>query len=58
MDGSGSLLAQHYQDLAEYLVGYVAYYEKLRGQPVHLVSLQNRPDRKESPSAAGMELTN
>ena len=49
MDGSGSLLAQHYQDLAEYLVGYVEYYEKLRGQPVHLVSLQNRPDRKESP---------
>ena len=49
-DGSGSLLAQHYQDLAEYLVGYVEYYEKLRGQPVHLVSLQNRPDRKESPS--------
>ena len=49
VDGSGSLLAQHYEDLAEYLVGYIEYYEKLRGQPVHLVSLQNRPDRRDSP---------
>ena len=49
LDGSGSLLAQHYQDLAEYLVGYVEYYEKLRGQPVHVVSLQNRPDGGDSP---------
>lgn len=48
-DGSGSLLAQHYRDLAEYLVGYVEYYEKLRGQPVHVVSLQNRPDRGDFP---------
>ena len=49
LDGSGSLLAQHYRDLAEYLVGYVEYYEKLRGQPVHVVSLQNRPDRGDLP---------
>ena len=49
LDGSGSLLAQHYQDLAEYLVGYVEYYEKLRGQPVHVLSLQNRPDGGDSP---------
>lgn len=49
LDGSGALLAQHYQDLAEYLVGYVEYYEKLRGQPVHVVSLQNRPDSKNAP---------
>lgn len=49
LDGSGSLLAQHYRDLAEYLVGYVEYYEKLRGQPVHVVSLQNRPDREDLP---------
>ena len=48
-DGRGSLLAEHYQDLAEYLVGYVEYYEKLRGQPVHLVSLQNRPDSRDAP---------
>ena len=48
-DGSGSLLAQHYRDLAEYLVGYVEYYEKLRGQPVHVVSLQDRPDRGDLP---------
>lgn len=47
--GSGSLLAEHYQDLAEYLVGYVEYYEKLRGQPVHVVSLQNRPDSRDAP---------
>ena len=44
LDGSGFLLARHYRDLADYLVGYVEYYEKLRGQPVHVVSLQNRPD--------------
>lgn len=49
LDGSGSLLAQHYRDLAEYLVGYVEYYEKLRGQPVHVVSLQNRPDNGDLP---------
>ena len=49
LDGSGSLLAQHYRDLAEYLVGYVEYYEKLRGQPVHVVSLQNRPDNGNLP---------
>jgi len=49
LDGSGSLLAQHYGDLAEYLVGYVEYYEKLRGQPVHVVSLQNRPDDGDLP---------
>ena len=49
VDGSGSLLAQHYQDLAGYLVGYIEYYEKLRGQPVHLVSLQNRPDSRDAP---------
>ena len=49
LDGSGALLAQHYRDLAEYLAGYVEYYEKLRGQPVHVVSLQNRPDGGDSP---------
>ena len=49
VDGSGSLLARHYQDLAEYVAGYVEYYEKLRGQPVHLVSLQNRPDSSDAP---------
>lgn len=47
--GAGSLLAEHYQDLAQYLVGYVEYYQKLRGQPVHLVSLQNRPDSRDAP---------
>ena len=47
--GAGSLLAEHYQDLAEYLVGYVEYYEKLRGQPVHVLSLQNRPDGADLP---------
>ena len=49
LDGSGFLLARHYRDLAEYLVGYVEYHEKLRGQPVHLVSLQNRPDGADLP---------
>lgn len=49
LDGSGSLLARHYRDLADYLVGYVEYYEKLRGQPVHLLSLQNRPDSGDLP---------
>ena len=47
--GSGSLLARHYHDLAEYVAGYVEYYEKLRGQPVHVVSLQNRPDSRDAP---------
>ena len=55
LDGSGSLLAQHYRDLAEYLAGYVEYYEKLRGQPVHVVSLQNRPDGGDSPAGCRYE---
>lgn len=49
VDGSGSLLPGRFGDLAEYLVGYVEYYARLRGQPVHVLSLQNRPDRKTAP---------
>ncbi len=40
---------ERYGDLAEYLVGYVEYYARLRGQPVHVLSLQNQPGRKEAP---------
>ena len=43
----GELLPSHYEDFADYLLGYLEFYKKIRNQDFQLISLQNRPDKKQ-----------
>jgi len=42
----GELLPSHYEDFADYLLGYFQFYKKMRNQDFQIVSLQNNPNAK------------
>jgi O-glycosyl hydrolase len=44
--GDGELLPQHYEDFAEYLLGYFHYYKGMRNQEFQLLTLQDHPNLK------------
>jgi glucuronoarabinoxylan endo-1,4-beta-xylanase len=44
----GELLSKHYENFAEYLLGHLYYYKRMRNQDFQLLSLQNSPNLKQS----------
>jgi len=42
----GELLPKHYENFADYLLGYLYYYKRMRNQDFPLLSLQNSPNLK------------
>jgi glucosylceramidase len=41
----GELLGKQYENFADYLLGYLLYYKRMRNFSVQLLSLQNEPDK-------------
>jgi O-glycosyl hydrolase len=44
----GELLPTHYEDFADYLLGYLQFYKRLRNQDIQILSLQNEPNKKQA----------
>jgi len=44
----GELLSSRYEDFADYLLGYLQFYKRLRNQDLQILSLQNEPNRKQT----------
>ena len=44
----GELLPSHYEDFADYLLGYLQFYKMMRNQDFQVISLQNKPDKRQA----------
>lgn len=54
----GKLLEKQYENFADYLLGYLLYYKRMRNFSVQLMSLQNEPDKSTAQQSCLWETEN